>query len=245
MNPKIQLQINESRVRRNPVFIVRISNLSQDKTDVSMKFSYVSTKYGILGMWCDMQPDLRNNEVLLPGSFLDVAVELKKSNETKSGYFSLIKLVETDIEDGDSIIVTIPDYLHATFARKNGLWELKESKSLEINIESFKQKIEHFEELEEKLGISFQNFSIQLKDSHSFSLFFESITIREELCKGMHKIRLRLAIYNTNNDIIRTQGLNIYNPETSVFQIMEFQVRDLEIPIRDISRIRVFPVYEQ
>ena len=75
-------------------------------------------------------------------------------------------------------------------------------------------------------------------------LFFESITVDEMLCKGMKKIRIRLAIYNTDNDIVKSQGLNIYNADTSIFQIMCFEVRDLEIPIREISKIRVFPVYE-
>lgn len=242
MNSKINLHIIEAYTRKFPIFIVRISNLSQNKADVSMKFSYVSRKFGLLGMWCEMTPDLRTKEILLPESFMDVSIELKRTKEFKSGTsFSLVKLVDSDIEDGDSIIITIPQYICCTFTRKNDIWEIIESQNLEIDIDSFKHKIEHFEELEEKLGISFQNFSVQIKDSNSFSLYFESITINEMLCKGKSKIQLLLAIYNTNNDIVHTQGLNIYNAETSIFQILQFEISDLEIPIREISKIRIYP----
>lgn len=244
MDSKIKLEIKETTNRGILCFIARLTNVSQNRLNVMMSFSYISKKYGVLGIWSHMQPDLRNVDTLFPNTFVDVSIDFNRVQETKSGNESFVKLKNTDVCEGDRIKIVIPQCFSSLFEKKNGEWTLMESEILEINTSSVKQKIEHFEELEGKLGLIFQNFSIRLKDENTFVLFFESITIDETLCNGMKKIRIRLAIYNTDNDIVRSQGLNIYNADTSIFQIMCFEVRDLEIPIREISKIRVFPVYE-
>ena len=116
-----------------------------------------------------------------------------------------------------------------------------EYSSIKIGNDEIKSKIEQFEAIEERIGIALQNFSVQVKDEHSFDLYIETLVTDEERCREFQKIPLKLVVYDKENNVIHMQGLNLYNNGYSIFQVLEFSVKISETTLSNINKIRIFP----
>ena len=89
----------------------------------------------------------------------------------------------TKVEDGDRIEFEVNDGKLATLLllRQNGQWfivEDRESGNVNLNL---KNKIEHFEFIEEQFGLTLQKFSVKVEDECSIKLFCEVIVLRLKL----------------------------------------------------------------
>ena len=176
----------------------------------------------------DMSPSLYSGEELLPKSFVDVKIA-----------FEGIK--RSMVSDGDMMKLKISKIVSLLLRRDNSQWYFVEYSSIKIGNDEIKSKIEQFEAIEERIGIALQNFSVQVKDEHSFDLYIETLVTDEERCREFQKIPLKLVVYDKENNVIHMQGLNLYNNGYSIFQVLEFPVKISETTLSNINKIRIFP----
>lgn len=206
---------------------IRITNQSSRSKFVVLKPEYISISKGRIEEGCNMSHYMYSGQELLSNSFVDVKI-------------SCGGLKRSIVSDGDRIELKIPKIASLLLKRHNSQWYFVECNKI-ISNDEIKAKIEQFETIEEKIGITFQNFSVHIKDEQSFDLFVETMITDEERCKGFPKIPLKLVLYDNDNNVIHMQGLNLYNNGYSIFQVLVFSVNISESTLSNISRIRIFP----
>lgn len=207
---------------------LRVINQSNQTIPVVLWPEYISVSKGLQDGGCEMSPHMQSGEKLLSDSFVDVKIS-----------FDGIK--KSVVSDGDRIRLHIPQVASLILKRENALWYFVEYRNIKISNDELKGKIEQFEAIEERLGIAFQNFSVSVKDEHSFELYIETMITDEERCKDFPKIPLQLIVYDYDNNVIHTQGLNLYNNGYSIFQVLKFSVSIPDYLLSNISKIRIFP----
>jgi hypothetical protein len=207
---------------------LRVTNQSDQKSIVALNPEYISISRGWIDGVHDMSPSLYSGEELLPKSFVDVKIA-----------FEGIK--RSMVSDGDRMKLKISKIASLLLRRDNSQWYFVEYSSIKIGNDEIKSKIEQFEAIEERIGIALQNFSVQVKDEHSFDLYIETLVTDEERCREFQKIPLKLVVYDKENNVIHMQGLNLYNNGYSIFQVLEFPVKISETTLSNINKIRIFP----
>lgn len=240
MNPATSIEFEKIRLEvikegmaslgwdRKFAITLRITNQNNQTIPVVLRAEYISVSKGLLDGGCEMSPRMQSGEKLLSDSFVDVKIS-----------FDGIK--KSIVSDGDRMKLYIPHVASLLLKRDNSLWYFVEYIDIRIRNYEIKGKIEQFEGIEERLGIAFQNFSVSVKDEHSFELYVETLITDEDRCKDSPKIPLQLVVYDYDNNVIHTQGLNLYNNGYSIFQVLKFTVSISDCLLSNISKIRIFP----
>lgn len=213
---------------RKFAIILRVINQGNQTITLALRPEYISVSKGLLDDGDEMSPRMYSGEKLLSDSFVDVKI-------------SFDGMKKSVVSDGDRIRLYIPQIASLILKRENAQWYFVEYSNIKINNDEVKGKIEQFEAIEERIGITFQNFSVSVKDEHSFELYIETLITDEERCKNFPKIPLQLIIYDYDNNVIHTQGLNLYNNGYSLFKVLNFSVSIPDYLLSNISKIRVFP----
>lgn len=102
-----------------------------------------------------------------------------------------------------------------------------------------KSRIEHFESIDEKYGLSLQNFSFEIVDWNTFQLFCEVLGINGG--NSEDGFNIEVAIYDLDNDIICLKSISKYNNDFKGFEVFSFGPIKLDIPLDEISKIRIYP----
>lgn len=239
MDPKTYIEIDDLKLEwikegmatigweRKFAITLRITNQSNQSKFVELKSEYISISKGWIEEGCDMSHYMHSGQELLSNSFVDVKI-------------SCGGLTRSIVSDGDRIELGIPQIASLILKRDNSQWFFVECNKI-ISNDEIKAKIEQFEAIEEKIGITLQNFSVHVKDEQSFDLFIETLITDEERCKEFPKIPLKLVLYDNDNNVIHMQGLNLYNNRYFIFQVLVFSVNISESTLSNISKIRIFP----
>ena len=113
----------------------------------------------------------------------------------------------------------------------------QEIKLFFINL-NLKNKVEHFESIEEQFGLTLQKFSVKIVDETSFKLFCEVLALNGEAVN--HSFGVEVAVYDSDDNIVYHTSL--HSNDFKGFEVYNFGTINLDIPVDEVSKIRVYPV---
>jgi hypothetical protein len=180
---------------------------------------YISIKHGLKKIWAPQETIPENTFIVFDYSYEDI----------------------TTAFDGDRIEMIVNDGNFATLRllREMGQWIIIESIERSTYNKELKNRIEHFEAIDEQFGITLQNFSVKVVDENSLNLFCEVLALNGEVPqKGFN---VEVAIYDSENSIIYQTSLSKYDGEFKGFEVFNFGTIRLDIPVDEISKIRIYP----
>ena len=203
-----------------PLFrlFLRVTNFTDYKKKIDVRMNYISITRGLKKCW--------NQEFIPDNSFADL----------KFSYEEIITAY-----DGDRIEMEINDGKFASLRliREKGNWMVVESIERSTYNRELKNRIEHFEAIDEQFGITLQNFSLKVEDENSLNLFCEVLALNGEVPqKGFN---VEVAIYDSDNSIIYQTSISKYDGDFKGFEVFNFGNIRLDIPVDEISKIRFYP----
>ena len=142
----------------NFVIFIRVTNLNDKKKKIAIKTRYISVEHGLINPK-DISPfELKYGLFLLPISFVDARIV----------FYSIKKA-----QDGDRMEFVVNDGRIASLLliRDKGDWYIADAKDRASINKQLKNRIEHFEYLDEKFGLTLQKFSARVIDENSLDLF--------------------------------------------------------------------------
>jgi hypothetical protein len=199
---------------------LRISNYNDHKKKIRVDIKYISTKYGLKTRGCLF------GEFIPDNSFVDLDIGFEDITAAFNG-----DRIELDLNEGK--------FASLRLLRERGQWIIVESTERSTYNRELKSKIEHFEAIEEQFGITLQSFSVKVEDENSLKLFCEVLALNGEVPqKGFN---VEVAIYDSENSIIYQTSLSKYDGEFKGFEVFNFGTIRLDIPVDEISKIRIYP----
>ena len=198
--------------------LLRVTNFNDHKKNIKVKLDYISKEYGLKKVWAPQ-------EFIPDNTFFDFE-------------FSYEEITHSC--DGDRIELEINEGKFATLRliRERGRWWIVESKERSTYKRNLKNKIEHFEAIEEKFGITLQNFSVKVEDENSLDLYCEVLALNGKVEKS--DFTIEAAIYDSDNDIVFHTSLS--SRDFTGFEIYHFGKIYLDITVDEISKIRIYPI---
>ncbi len=104
-----------------------------------------------------------------------------------------------------------------------------------MKLKQLNEKVERFENLEEKCGIEIKSISfIQSEDGDIMTCYVE--VYGDNLKK---RVEINVIIYDTDGDIIKDDNRFIFPHSFNGFDVMRFIF--FEVYINNISKIRIYP----
>ena len=198
---------------------LRVTNFTDHRINIKVEMDYISIKHGLKKIWAPQETIPENTFILFDYSYEDI----------------------TTAFDGDRIEMIVNDGNFATLRllRERGQWIIIESIERSTYNKELKNRIEHFEAIDEQFGITLQNFSVKVVDENSLNLFCEVLALNGEVPqKGFN---VEVAIYDSENSIIYQTSLSKYDGEFKGFEVFNFGTIRLDIPVDEISKIRIYP----
>ena len=199
---------------------LRISNYNDQKKKISVDIKYISEKHGLKtrgGIFDEFVPD---------NSFVDLDIGFEDITGAYNG-----DRIEMEINEGK--------FASLRLIRERCQWMVVESIERSTYKRELKNKIEHFETIEEQFGITLQNFSIKVEDENSLKVFCEILALNGEIPEN--DFTINIAIYDNNNDIVYTNSRSKYAGEFKGFEVLTFDYIKLDITVDEISKIRLYP----
>lgn len=196
---------------------LRVNNFTDHKKKIDIDLNYISSKHGLKKSW--QQEFIPNN------SFVDLCF-----------LFDDI----TKVYDGDRIEMVVNEGKFATLKliREKGQWSIVESIERSTYNRELKNRIEHFEAIDEQFGITLQNFSVKVEDDKSLNLFCEVLALNGEV--PQEGFNVEVAIYDADNSIVYQTSISKCDGDFKGFEVFNFGIR-LDIPVEEISKIRIYP----
>lgn len=208
--------------------IIRTTNNSDKKKKIIFDSKYISQEFGLLDSR-DMKPSGINygdGRFLQPHSFVDVAICFDKLSQSLNG-------------DRMELVINEGRVASLLLQKEEGKWfviETKEKNSLDKDI---KKLIEHFDGIDEKFGLTLQNFSVKVVDEFSLKLFCEVLALNGE---GPEEgFNIEVAIYDTDSNIVYHSSISKYDDDFKGFEVFAFNSIQLDIPVDEIGKIRIYP----
>lgn len=118
----------------------------------------------------------------------------------------------------------------------NNPMELRHNSDVEKNLID---SIEHFEAMEEKLGVTLQNFSVCVIGKSHLDLFYEMLITGEGV--SARCFALQVVIYDKLGKIRYTTEENVFSDSFLGFKVMSHPDICLDMPLTDIGKIRIVP----
>lgn len=216
---------------------MRVFNHSKTKKNVEAFMYYHSVKKGVLDVYTDPF-GLGCGGCLLPaGSFVDAVLTCEELMETTEGDRLEITL-KIDNKKYPSFLVTkqLDDWY--VFENNPIGSKHKDLSSKSINKE-IKKKIENFEFIEEQFGLNLQKFSVRVVDEYSLNLFCEVVALNGEV--PQEGFNIEVAIYDADDEIVYQDCIKKFDGDFKGFEVYNFGNITLDIPIEEISKIRIYP----
>ncbi len=216
---------------------MRVFNHSKSKKNVEARMYYHSVNKGVLDVYTDPFR-LSCSGCLLPaGSFVDAVLTCEELMEVTEG-----DRLEITLEIGNKkypafiAIKQLDDWYVFEDNQISSKRKDRSSKSLNKEI---KNRIENFEFIEEQFGLSLQKFSVRIVDEFSFKLFCEVIALNGEVPK--EGFNIEVAVYDTDDDIVYQDCIKRFDGDFKGFEVYNFGVITLDIPVEEIGKIRIYP----
>lgn len=205
--------------------VLRITNGSSKKQRIKIDAKYLSISTGMhkIDRIC---PDvgILGDECFLPSNFFV---------DQKTYFYEL-----NEIKNGDRIELEIFNIVSLLLIREGESWYVAD-KSERITDAELIKRVEHFETIEEKFGISTQNFSVLVLNENTISLSCEVLgTDIEKAKKGFN---LEAAVYDIENKVVGFSSIKKYEDDFEGFEVFAFRSLSFRIPVEYIGKIRIYP----
>lgn len=207
---------------------LKIFNNSPNDIHISLKGSrYISTINGILDLYMTEPSDFIYNDgtSILNESFIIIQLTFQKLNRCV---------------DGDRIELKIKNIGDLSIVRENSEWYVNNFIPILSSKNQLDSLIEHFEVLEEKFGISLQNFSAIANNDKELNLFCEVIATSGEF--ALSSFAIEVGIYDKSNKIVHHANIKREKEDFMGFEIFHFGTLYLPISISNIGRIVFYPI---
>jgi hypothetical protein len=197
---------------------LRVMNFTDHKKKIDINMNYISIRHGLKKSWAQ--------EFIPDNSFVDLTFLYDDITAAYEG-----DRIEMEINDGK--------FASLKLIREKGNWMVVESVERSTYNRELKNRIEHFEAIDEQFGITLQNFSVKVEDENSLNLFCEVLALNGEVPqKGFN---VEVAIYDSDNSIIYQTSISKYDGDFKGFEVFNFGTIRLDIPVDEISKIRFYP----
>ena len=206
--------------------IIRATNLNDKKKKVGLTAHYISIENGLLDTYGSIDPLGNDGRYLQPNSFVDAKIDFKELRQTHDG-----DRMELFINNGNIASLLL--------LRQGNQWYIDEEKNSGSINRDIKKLIEHFDGIDEKFGLTLQNFSVKVEDEFSLKLFCEVLALNGEVPEEGFSIEV--AIYDTDNNIVYHDSISKYDDEFKGFEVFAFNSIKLDIPVDEIGKIRFYP----
>lgn len=226
--------------------ILRIKNASETKKRIAIKedgTKYISKKSGLEYAYqiIPYQFALSEGTFISPDSFVDIKIRFDVVKESYSGdrmEIELRDLAKIPLVYLDNQWYWSTDEIEYYGSRSELRQEItrEEKKLLRKQLKS---KIEHFESIDEKFGLSLQNFSFEIANWNTLQIFCEVLALNGETPK--EDFNVELAIYDSDNDIVRLESISKNGDDFKGFEVFGYGPITLDFPIDEISKIRIYP----
>lgn len=222
--------------------ILRIMNTSEVKQRVAIKedgTKYISKEHGMEYAYHikPYQFALSDGAFIFPDSFVDVKIQFNVVKEAYNGDRMEIELTESallPLARCDNQWYWYVDEIE--YIRSESGLSCEEKNLLKKQLKS---KIEHFESIDEKFGLSLQNFSFKIDDWNKLQVFCEVLALNGgTLDDGFN---VEMAIYDSDNDIVCLQSISKSDDDFKGFEVFGFGPIKLDISLDEISKIRIYP----
>lgn len=209
-----------------PYLLLRVENKRNNSYFLNLAGTrYISQKYGILELDRCMPGHIDseyNNMELISNSFVDLQLEFN--------------LLETN--NGDRMEVRVNRKLILLELNNDNWCILELPKEKKKNNKNF--TIEHFESLEEKVGIVLQNFSVRVNEKGT-----ELRPFCEVLPYGdgpYFDFAVEVVAYNKDNEIINFSRIQRNKEDFLGFEVFCFSTMYLDENVSNVDRIVFYPV---
>ena len=225
------LEIQKEGVKEDGDFVIylRVTNINDKRKKVGIKAKYYSVEYGYVEPNRTNPVDIEFGMFLLPNSFVNAQI--------------IFYSTATDIKrshDGDRLELEINKGKTASLLliREGGCWYISDDMERSSTISNLKNKIEHFESIEEQFGLALQKFSVRIIDETSLQLFCEVLALNGKVVND--RFTIEAAIYDTDDNIVYHGSLS--SSDFKGFEVYNFGTIHLDIPVEEIGRIRIYPI---
>lgn len=213
--------------------ILKVTNHSNAEIDFKLRVRYTSILFGL--MVDDFQyKDSENMTYVMYSTY--------KINQKSFGILRIRFDEITEVCDGDRMELEISERTKLLLIRNKGEWYVleKQTKALDFSrYPEIENLIEHFEAIEDRMGITIQNFCVRDDNEGTLYLDFEIFATRGDYYKNSFCIYA--VIYDKGNNIIKmahdftgNDGFKGYGKFCGIFHNFDF-------PISEIGLIRIYP----
>lgn len=212
--------------------ILKVTNHSVSDINFKLRIRYTSILFGLM---VDDFISSENATSLMNSTFI-----------IEQGSFGILRVrfnEITEVRDGDRMEFEINGKTKLLLIRNKGEWFVldKQTKALDfLNYQELESKIEHFETIEDRMGITIQNFSLRYSNDRTLYIDFEIIATNTNYYKKAFCIYT--IIYDRDNNIVSmvhdftgNDGFKGYGKFSGVFH-------NFDLPISEIGLIRIYPV---
>lgn len=206
--------------------IIRFLNSGPKKVHTALSDSrYISISAGVLHMLKVLPVKLEYStmgEDIPENSFLNVEIS-----------FGIKK-----IQDGDRLELRAQNIADVTFIREEGKWYVYHYNSKRELEDRLNSSIEHFETIEEKFGITLQNFSISIVDENEIKMYCEVMSLSENAPYSSFSVEV--ATYDKSNKIVSHNSIHKAKSDFMGFEVFAF-TNILPISVSEIGKIVFYP----
>lgn len=213
--------------------ILKVTNHSAFEKEFNIKIRYTSILFGL------MVDDYKESDNI------NMTYVRYSTFKIKAGSFGFLEIRFDEIKevcDGDRMELEISGKTKLLLVRNNGEWFVfdKETKSsVFLTHPELESQIEHFVAIEDRMGITIQNFCVRYSNDGTLYIDFEVLATTDDYYKKSFCIYS--VIYDKVNNIVSmenvftgNEGFKGYGKYSSIFYNFDF-------PISEIGFIRVFP----
>lgn len=227
--------IQEVMKNGNLYLIMRMINHNDKKKRLSLEMNYISKSHGLMKCYTHtLGFGYSSGSFLQPNSFVDLEIRLDSDNIRYT-------------EDGDRIEFEVNEGKVASLLllKQDSLWFIAENNEKFNGLDlshlnkELKERIEHFEGIEEKFGLMLQNFSVRVLNENTIKLFCEVLALNGDVSE--EGFNVEVAIYDNENNIHCLKSISKYEGDFQGFEVFGFGEITLDIPVVEIGKIRFYP----
>lgn len=225
----------ELRYNKDLYLIMRMTNHNSKKKKLSLNMKYISKSHGLMEVgFMTFDFGYSSGDYLLPNAFVDLDIKLRNESIKKT-------------EDGDRIEFEVNEGKVASLLllKQDNQWFIAENNEKFNGLElshlnkELKERIEHFEGIEEKFGLMLQNFSVRVLNENTIKLFCEVLALNGDVSE--EGFNVEVAIYDNENNIHCLKSISKYEGDFQGFEVFGFGEITLDIPVVEIGKIRFYP----
>ena len=206
--------------------VLRIYSATKKITTSLEGTRYISYENGILELDAIEPLHMKYasmGETILADSFIDVTMSF---NRLRS------------VNNKDRINLHLKNIANVIIQRNDNTWHVVEYSTEESLEDYINQRIEHFDAIEEKIGISIQNCSVKISNGKYIHPYCEVLSLSNQ---EIPDFAIEVAIYDKQNRIIGFSHIDRDGNDFLGFEVFSFNV-DIDCPVSDIGRVVFYPI---